>query len=52
MRIKVTEIEATAQELKSCNSVADGVIALLKNVFAPQFDCDDTEEEEDGADNV
>lgn len=33
MRIKVTEIEATAEELKSSNSLADGLTGMLRNAF-------------------
>ena len=35
MKVKVTEIEATAEELRASNSVADGILNLLKAVFTP-----------------
>ena len=37
MRIKVTEIEATAEELRQCNSLADGFTRMMKNIFNPYY---------------
>ena len=43
MKVKVTEIEATAEELRASNSVADGILNLLKTVFTPStsYEVDD-----------
>ena len=48
MRIKVTEIEATAEELRQSNSLADGLHNLLRNALNPYvFHIDDDEEADD-----
>ena len=46
MKVKVTEIEATAEELRASNSVADGILNLLKGVFTPltSYEVDDEDE--------
>ena len=36
MRIKITEIEANAEELKSCNTLSQNLNALLTRAFAPR----------------
>ena len=53
MRIKVTEritdIEATAEELRQSNSLADGFKNLLRHSFNPtmaDFYCEDEDEKE------
>lgn len=33
MKIKVTEIECTAEELRQSNTVADGALNLIRNLF-------------------
>ncbi len=33
MKIRVTEIEADARELRECNSLADNVIGMLSRCF-------------------
>ncbi|MBO7667079.1 MAG: hypothetical protein J6T26_01330 [Firmicutes bacterium] len=33
MKIKITEIEATAAELRACNTIGDGVVNMLRDVF-------------------
>ena len=40
MKIKVTEIEASAEELRQSNTLADGLTRMLRNVFAPQYSSD------------
>ena len=35
MKLKVTEIEASAEELRQSNSLADGLSKLLRNAFNP-----------------
>ena len=47
MKVRITEIEANAAELRSCNSVADGMLAILRNVFAPGYDVESDSEEPD-----
>lgn len=53
MKIKITEIEATAEELKASNTVADGLLNTLRSAFNPYYrnytsndECDDEEESE------
>lgn len=49
MRVKITEIECTAEELKQSNSVADGFRNMLRNAFNPSYtEKYDFEETEDG----
>ena len=50
MIIKVTEIEATAEELKQCNSLADGAAAMLKQVFSGFLTYHEPEADEEEAD--
>lgn len=33
MKVKMTEIECTAEEIKASNSLAEGVLNALRNVF-------------------
>ena len=51
MKIKVTEIEASAEELRQSNSLADGLTRMLRNAFSPQYsnDFDESDEDEEGA---
>ena len=45
MKIKVTEIECTANELRQSNTIADGLLNLLRGVFNnATSDCEDAEE--------
>lgn len=47
MKIKITEIEASAQDLRSSNSVADGILNILRNAFSPDmYECEDESEGE------
>ena len=42
MKIKVTEIECTANELRQSNTIADGLLNLLRGVFNnATSDCED-----------
>ena len=49
MKIKITEIECSANELRQCNTVADGILNVLRGCFnnVPS-DCEDNEEPEGG----
>lgn len=47
MKIKVTEIECSAEELRQSNTVADGAINILRNLFNGVISTDITEEEEE-----
>lgn len=47
MRIKVTEIEATAEELRQSNTIADGLARILRNAFNSTGNCNEDEEEEE-----
>lgn len=52
MKVKITEIECTAEELKQSNSVADGFRNILRNAFNPSYTVEfDFEEDEDGGDS-
>ena len=53
MQIKVTEIEATAEELRASNSVADGILNVLKGLFTPfrSYDLADECNSEEGEPN-
>jgi len=58
MKIRVTEIEATAAELRACNTLGDGVVNILRDLFnysraddevdgVTDINVGDTEEDED-----
>ena len=52
MKLKITEIEATAEELRASNSMAEGLSAILRKAFNPYSsivvdDEDDAEEVND-----
>ncbi len=49
MKIKVTEIEATAEELRQSNTLADGLLRMMRNAFNP-YVTEEEEAEEDDAD--
>ena len=53
MKIKVTEIECTAEELRQSNTVADGALNLIRNLFNGTISEDESEdkEQEHEADN-
>lgn len=49
MKIKttVTKIECTTDEIRQCNTVADGILNILRGCFNnPTSDCEDEEETE------
>ena len=46
MKIRVTEIEANAEELKTCNTLSQNLNAMLTRAFAPHT-CRSTYEDED-----
>lgn len=35
MRINITEIEATAEEIRASNTLADGLAMMLRRAFMP-----------------
>ncbi len=47
MKIKVTEIEASAEELRQSNSLADSFSRMLRNAFTFNEDASDAEGEDD-----
>lgn len=51
MKIKITEIEANAEELKNCNTLSQNLNMMLSRAFAPkydyQYDYQDEESEEE-----
>ena len=44
MKLKIIELEATARDLRECNSLGQNIINCLSRAFA-SVDFDDTEEE-------
>lgn len=52
MKIKITEIEATAEDLRQSNSLADSFSRLLRNSFTsyPVYEDEDEEDEDEQAD--
>ena len=48
MKIKITEVEATADDLRACNTLADGLANILRNCFMPREFA--AEEDHDGED--
>ena len=50
MKIRVTEIEANAEELKTCNTLSQNLNAMLTRAFAPHIHPVEYEDEseEDG----
>lgn len=44
MKIRVTEIEATAAELRACNALGDGVVNLLRDMLNYPRDTDEEPE--------
>ena len=38
MKIKITEIEASADELRASNSVTDGILNILRKCFNSGYD--------------
>lgn len=48
MKVTYIEIEASATDLQSSNSVADGIMNVLRRVFSPVvMDCEKAEEDND-----
>lgn len=53
MRINITEIEATAEEIRSSNSLADGLAMMLRRAFMPSlFSEEDDTCAEEGQDDA
>lgn len=50
MKIKITEIEATAEDLRQSNSLADSFSRLLRNSFCSGSIYRDEEDEDEQAD--
>ncbi len=48
MRIKITEVEANAEELKASNSLSGNLSRLLAAAFAPHTAIADDDEAEEG----
>ena len=50
MKVKITEIECNADELRQSNTLSDGVLNVLRNCFNPRysdFNSQDDDESED-----
>ena len=53
MKIKVTEIECTAEEIRQSNNLADGICNILRGVFngiVPQDEYEEREGEDEAGD--
>lgn len=50
MKIKITEIEATAEDLRQSSTLADSFTNLLRRCLAPGVRVEATEDEEEDAD--
>lgn len=49
MKITTITVEANAAELRQCNTVADGMLNILRHCFnGGQYDEEDEEEDEGG----
>lgn len=47
MKIKVTEIECNAEELRQSNTIAEAFTNMLRRAFTPVEDADEGEVEQD-----
>lgn len=47
MKIKITEIEATTEDLRVSNSAADGLLMIIRNAFQPRGYSHDEEGEDE-----
>lgn len=50
MKIKITEIEANARELRECNTLGDNICGLLNRVLQSKEPFEEEEESEDNDD--
>ena len=50
MKIKITEIEATAEDLRQSSTLADSLANLLRRCLTPDMIVGATEDEEEDAD--
>lgn len=46
MKIKITEIEASAEELRQSNSLSDGLTRMLRNAFSPYYTYTETDDDD------
>ena len=46
MKIKITEIEASAEDLRQSNTLADGLTRMMRNAFNPYNFSTETDIEE------
>ena len=47
MKIKITEIEANAEELRQSNTIADGLTRLFRNMLNPYYSTPDYAEDKE-----
>ena len=47
MKLKITEIEASAEELRQSNTLADGLARLMRNAFNPCYVTAETDDDEE-----
>ena len=47
MKIKITEIEASAEELRQSNSLADGLTRMMRNAFNSCYVTAETDDDEE-----
>lgn len=49
MKIKITEIEANAEEIRQSNTIAEGIARLFRNAFNPYYNMQKDVVEDDGS---
>lgn len=47
MKIKITEIEANAEEIRQSNTIAEGITRLFRNAFNPYYSTQNYTDEND-----
>lgn len=47
MKIKITEIEANAEEIRQSNTLADGLTRMFRNAFNPYYSTQNYTDEND-----
>lgn len=48
MKIKITEIEANAEEIRQSNTLADGLTRLFRNMLNPYYSTPDNDDKNEG----
>lgn len=48
MKIKITEIEANAEEIRQSNTLADGLTRLFRNMLNPYYNMPNDDDKNEG----